>query len=91
MVNGAVPFGAMCSFIVVPVAAIEFPEDWYTGFRTSTTQLIADLEFYLGQEHREAQVKSAGHEQKDPDGVGNVLGICLVFFVFVILLIAIAG
>jgi len=91
LVNGAVPFGAMCSFIVVPVAAIEFPEDWYTGFRTSTTQLIADLEFYLGQGHREAQVKSAGHEQKDPDGVGNVLGICLVFFVFVILLIAIAG
>lgn len=47
LVNGVVSFPDMCSSLIVPATAIEFPVEWYRGTRTSNTQLISDFRQFL--------------------------------------------
>jgi hypothetical protein len=87
LVNGVVPFVSMCRFLVVPVAAIEFPEGWYAGVRTSNTQLISDFKFYLADQHQSAQAKLEKLGKKDSLGTAGILGISLAFVIIVFVIV----
>ncbi|WP_029654524.1 hypothetical protein [Marinobacter daepoensis] len=82
LLNGAVHFCSMCGPIVIPKAAVEFPDEWYTGIRTSNTQLISDFKTYLGGS---SQGKPA--PDKDPDSPGAVIGICLGVIALVLMFV----
>ncbi|MBR9872193.1 MAG: hypothetical protein GYB26_13745 [Gammaproteobacteria bacterium] len=91
LVNGSVPFVSMCTFLMVPVAAIEFPEEWYTGIRTSNTQLISDFEYYLAELGRSDRAKQDVQGGKDPGGIAGVFWACAGFMAFIILLMVLYG
>lgn len=91
LVNGSVPFVSMCAFLVVPVAAIEFPEEWYTGIRTSNTQLISDFEYYLAKHGRSDQAKLDVQGRKGPSGIAGVFWACAGFMAFTFLLMILYG
>ncbi|MCC4271095.1 hypothetical protein LL254_10265 [Marinobacter nauticus] len=86
LLNGAVHFGSMCGPIVVPQTAIEFPDEWYTGIRTSNTQLISDLKAFLWDQSRVVPAP-----EKDPDDPGAVIGICLGIMAFLLVLVLVLG
>jgi hypothetical protein len=76
----------MCGPIVVPQTAIEFPDEWYTGIRTSNTQLISDLKAFLWDQSRVVPAP-----EKDPDDPGAVIGICLGIMAFLLVLVLVLG
>ncbi len=76
----------MCGPIVVPQTAIEFPDEWYTGIRTSNTQLISDLKAFLWDQSRVMPAT-----EKDPDDPGAVIGICLGIMAFLLVLVLVLG
>jgi len=86
LVNDAVHFGSMCGPIVVPQSAIEFPDEWYTSARTSTTQLISDFKFFL-----QSQPRRRSAPGKDLDRPGAVIGICVGVMAFLLLLVVMLG
>ncbi|MGO1501365.1 MAG: hypothetical protein ACTHWH_08810 [Marinobacter sp.] len=91
LVNGSVPFASMCTFLMVPVAAIEFPKDWYTGIRTSNTQLISDFEYYLAEQGRSGRAKLEVQGKQDSSGSAGVFWACLMFMAFVFFFMVING
>ncbi|RBW50232.1 hypothetical protein [Marinobacter sp. F3R11] len=86
VLNGMVHFGSMCVPIVIPKKAVEFPDAWYTGVRTSNTQLISDFKVFLSD-----QARGKPALDKDPGNSGAVIGICLGFIAFLILLFLMLG
>jgi hypothetical protein len=77
----------MCWSLVVPVEAIEFPETWYQGARTSNTQLLADFRHFL-KERAAIDKANAGKQQAgDSTGAGKVLLTCVSLVVLMALLI----
>ena len=87
LINGSVPFASMCWSLVVPVEAIEFPETWYQGARTSNTQLLADFRHFL-KERAAIDKANAGKQQAgDSTGAGKVLLTCVSLVVLMALLI----
>ncbi|WP_375176263.1 hypothetical protein [Marinobacter mobilis] len=69
LVNGMVSFPDMCSSLVVPVTAIEFPAEWYWGTRTSNSQLISDFRQFL---ELSAVDRQRSDKKQDVDGSRQV-------------------
>ncbi|MFL1456284.1 hypothetical protein ACJO5Y_17735 [Marinobacter sp. GN3S48] len=91
LINGVLSFGTMCSSLVVPVDAIEFPEAWYQGVRTSNTQLISDFRYFLKARAAGGKISGSKPEASDPGSIGKVLMAGLSFVAFIALLIVMTG